>query len=115
MSEEEDRTGSGTDPAPEPAPEAAPEAPPQPAPAVPATQPVGAGAMIGGIFLIMFGMCLFLAGGGCTVIMLVLVAGEPGSGADAIGIILPAMVIGAVGLLAIYGGVRLCSGKRRQG
>jgi hypothetical protein len=115
MSEEEDRTESGTDPAPEPAPQAAPEAPPQPASAAPATQPVGAGAMIGGIFLILFGLCFFLAGGSCTVIMLVVMVGDPRSSMDGLGVLLPAMAIGAVGLLAIYGGVRLCSGKRRKG
>ena len=115
MSEEEDRTGSGTDPAPEPAPEVAPEAPPQPAPAVPATQKVGAGAMIGGIFLILFGLCFFLAGGSCTAIMLVVMVSDRSSSMDGLGVLLPAMVIGALGLIAIYGGVRLCSGKRRQG
>jgi len=106
MSEDDGRTGPEAEPAP------APE--PRPVPAPPPTEPASSGAIIGGIFLILFGLCLLLVGGGCTLFWLAVMADNRGGGSEGIPLLLLSVAVAAGGVFAITGGIRLCGGRRRQ-
>ena len=103
--------GGGTG-APEggPAPAPAPAPPPNPEPAA---LPLRVGAFIVGTFLILFGLCLLLVGGGCT-ILLIADMGTRLASADGVAWILIALAVAGVGVLAIVGGVRLCGGRAKR-
>jgi hypothetical protein len=102
-----DAGGSGAPeggPAPAPAPPPVPQPPPL---------PLRVGAFIVGMFLILFGTCLLLAGGSCT-ILLILEMGTRLASTDGVAWILIALAVAAVGVLAIIGGIRLCGGRRPE-
>lgn len=71
----------------------------------------GAGEIIAGIFLILFGLAGTLLGGGCTVLMLGMFAQTPG--AEGIMLLLVSLAILAGGLAAIWAGIKLMSGGLR--
>ena len=72
----------------------------------------GTGNVVAGIFLILFGLCLALLGGGCTLLMLSLMTSS--SGGDGAGeavplILISAAVLGA-GVVLIWVGIKLMTG-----
>ena len=72
----------------------------------------GTGNVVAGIFLILFGLCLALLGGGCTLLMLSLVTssgGGGGAGEAAPLILISAAVLGA-GIVLIWVGIKLMTG-----
>jgi hypothetical protein len=70
----------------------------------------GAGKIIAGIFLILFGSCVTLVGGGCTILMFGVVFQGPGGGG--IGLLLISLAVLAGGLASIWAGIRLMSPRR---
>ena len=98
------------------APEGGPPPAPRPIPnAAPSSVPARVGAIIAGMFLILFGLCLLLLGGGCTILLLMDFASPHLFTADGLAWILIALAVAGVGLLAIVGGIRLCGGKKKRG
>ncbi|MEA3003552.1 MAG: hypothetical protein QOH81_2340 [Sphingomonadales bacterium] len=91
-----------------PGPEPAPVRPPMPAlRGSPST-----GNIVGGVFLIGCGLCLLLAGGSCTVLLVMLMT-QPNSGSNGTELGLPVAVL-IVGLVALVIGIRLVT-KRSGG
>ena len=74
----------------------------------------GAGNIIAGIFLILFGLCLTLLGGGCTVLWIGMLASAGGSAGDLYSsaplVLLSVVTLGA-GIALIWLGVKLMSGR----
>lgn len=67
----------------------------------------GTGAIVAGTFLILFGLCLVLFGGGCSLIMFA----EPGGLGGLVGLVLFFALIGlAAGFSLIWLGVKLMKG-----
>jgi hypothetical protein len=69
----------------------------------------GAGNIIAGVVLILFGLCILLVGGGCTIFWLVLLSDQSswGSGmGGGVGMLAISVVAAAVGLFAIVKGVQ---------
>jgi len=91
----EEEGGPGPDPAPLP----------PPAPAGPGTD-----AIIGGVFLIGCGLCLVLVGGGCTALLIAVMANTH-SGADGSDLVMPATIL-VVGIGAVILGIRLVTRRR---
>ena len=73
-----------------------------------------AGGVIAGIFIILFGLCLTLLGGGCTVMFLSEVGSSPyGSGGMWLLFLLSVIVLGA-GIALIWLGIKLMTGGFRK-
>lgn len=72
-----------------------------------------AGAVIAGIFLILFGLCITLLGGGCTILMLTMASGA--RFLDALPMLLISLVTLGGGLTVIWAGIRLMSRGSRSG
>jgi hypothetical protein len=73
---------------------------------VPADRPAN---VLGGIFLILFGLCMLLVGGGCTVV-LVLVMTESHSAGEG-SLLVVSLAIAGAGIFAIVYGFRMASGR----
>ncbi|HEX4739386.1 MAG TPA: hypothetical protein VH331_17700 [Allosphingosinicella sp.] len=76
--------------------------------------PPGSGRILAGILLLMFGLCISLVGGSCTVLWL----GELGANSDGwLGplLLLVSLAVLALGIFAIVMAVRLFRGPRRRG
>ena len=75
----------------------------------------GAGNIIAGIFLILFGLCLTLLGGGCTVLWIGALASAGGtSGGElysAAPLVLVSIVTLGAGIALIWLGAKLMSGR----
>jgi hypothetical protein len=74
----------------------------------------GAGNIIAGIFLILFGLCLTLLGGGCTVVWIGVLASEGSGGGDLYSsapLILISIVTLGAGIALIWLGAKLMSGR----
>jgi hypothetical protein len=69
----------------------------------------GPGQIIAGIFLILFGLCGTLLGGGCTVLMFSVVFQQPYG--EGIPLLLVALAILAGGLASIWAGIMLMTGR----
>ena len=80
----------------------------QPAPAPPQRKSVSAGHMVAGIFLILLSLCFILAGGGCTIALLVMFREV---GADGIGLLLLSLATLGAGAALMWLGARFLSGK----
>jgi hypothetical protein len=78
------------------------------------SQGPGAGAILIGIFLILFGLCIALVGGGCTVLLVTDLNGVMKSG-DGVGFLLLSLVTLAGGLGLLWVGVKLLRGGYRNG
>lgn len=79
----------------------------------------GAGNIIAGIFLILFGLCLTLLGGGCTLVMISAMASlSTSSSASDMYSVLPMVLLSVVtlgaGIALIWLGVRLMSGRMNK-
>jgi ascorbate-specific PTS system EIIC-type component UlaA len=70
------------------------------------------GTIIAAIFLILFGLCVSLVGGACTVIWIGMMISEPGESMGVVLLLISAAVL-AAGITAIVIGVRMLI-KRRQ-
>ena len=68
-----------------------------------------AGAVILGIFFLLFGICLLLVGGGCTILWVVML-GSSADGLGAIGLLLLSLGVAAAGIFAILFAIRLFKG-----
>jgi hypothetical protein len=73
-----------------------------------------AGAIIAGMALMLFGLCLFTVGGGCTLLWLSVLTGGGAKG-DAMGLLMLSLFAAALGLGAIVGAVKLWRGPKREG
>jgi hypothetical protein len=99
-------------PAPEPPP--GPPAGPPLGPTAESDQGPSAGQVLAGVFLILFGVCITLAGGSCTVLWIVIVFGEGSSGggfSDGGFLFLLSLATLAAGLVTLWAGVKLLRGK----
>ena len=73
----------------------------------------GAGNIIAGIFLILFGLCLTLLGGGCTVLWIGMLASEGGGAGDlysAAPLMLISLVVLGAGVAMIWLAMKLMRG-----
>ena len=70
----------------------------------------GAGNVIAGIFLILFGLCLALLGGGCTLLMLSLITSSSGGGSDTAPLVLISLAVLGAGIAMIWVGIKLMTG-----
>jgi threonine/homoserine/homoserine lactone efflux protein len=73
----------------------------------------GAGAILIGIFLILFGLCVTLLGGGCAAFWILEIAGG-GTFTGAGGYLLVALVTLAAGLFLLWISVKMLRGKYRN-
>lgn len=69
----------------------------------------GPGEILGGIFLILFGICGTLLGGGCSLMMIGTVFSRGGEAL--LPLLLLSLAIFAGGLLAIWAGIKLFGGR----
>ena len=80
----------------------------------------GAGGILVGIFLILFGLCIALAGGACTIFWAAFMFQRPNGslqfGFDSFGILMLLLGVALllVGIFFIHTGVRLSSGRSRR-
>ena len=74
----------------------------------------GPGAILGGIFMILFGLCLLLAGGACTILWSDVLLHDPGSNGDGIVLLLVSIFIAGSGILFMVQGVRMLRGSVRR-
>ena len=72
----------------------------------------GAGEILAGIFVILCGLCLTLLGGGCTFIWIVFIFRDAQT--DGILLFLFSLATLAAGLLLLWAGVKMLSGKMRS-
>ena len=74
----------------------------------------GAGNIIAGIFLILFGLCLTLLGGGCTVLWISTIGSAGSAGGNDLYNVLPLLLFSLLtlgaGAALIWLGVKLMSG-----
>ena len=70
----------------------------------------GAGGIVAGIFLILFGLCLTLLGGGCTIMWVVSMSSAYGGGTEAFPLLLLSFVTLGAGIALIWLGVKLMTG-----
>lgn len=73
----------------------------------------GAGTVIAGIFLILFGLCITLLGGGCTLMLLSVASGAQLT--EAAPMLLVSLLVLGGGLTVIWAGIRLMRGPSRNG
>jgi hypothetical protein len=71
-----------------------------------------AGAVILGIFFLLFGTCLLLVGGGCTILWIMMLAGAS-NGLEEIGLLLLSIGVAVAGIFSILFAIRLFRGPRR--
>ena len=70
----------------------------------------GTGNVVAGIFLILFGLCLTLLGGGCTIMWVSSMTSAYGGGAGAFPLLLLSFVTLGAGIALIWLGVKLMTG-----
>ena len=76
-----------------------------------------AGGIVAGIFLVLFGLCITLLGGGCTIMFLAMIPsmGQAGSGFyEAMPLFLLSLVTLGAGIALIWLGVKLMTGGFRK-
>jgi len=73
------------------------------------------GDILIGTFIILFGLCITLVGGACTVLWLTVLPGHSSSGEGLSGLLLflVSIAVAALGLFAIYHGVRIARSQYR--
>lgn len=74
------------------------------------------GDILVGTFVIIFGLCITLVGGACSVMWLVILPGGSSSGDGLYGIVLLLVSLGvaALGIFAIYHGIRIARSRYRN-
>jgi hypothetical protein len=70
----------------------------------------GAGGIVAGIFLILFGLCLTLLGGGCTIMWVSAMSSAYSGGAGEFPLLLLSFVTLGAGISLIWLGVKLMTG-----
>jgi hypothetical protein len=75
----------------------------------------GAGGIVAGIFLILFGLCLTVLGGGCTLLWISMLSSMGGGGSgsgiyEAMPLIALALVTLGAGIALVWLGVKLMTG-----
>jgi hypothetical protein len=75
----------------------------------------GTGAVLIGCFVIAFGLCITLVGGGCTVLLLSLIVGEPGGASEGMLLLLLSLALLALGIWLLWVGFKLMTGRYRDG
>jgi hypothetical protein len=73
---------------------------------------LGAGTILLGIFLILFGLCLTLAGGGCTALWIIVMFND--GSVEGGGLLLLSLAVLAAGLATLWVSVKMLSGKYRK-
>jgi hypothetical protein len=68
-----------------------------------------AGAVILGIFFLLFGICLLLVGGGCTILWVTMLGGSSNNFGE-FGLLLLSIVVAAAGIFSILFAIRLFRG-----
>ena len=82
------------------------------APAAAGVAPSG-GQVLAGFLLILFGLCLFLVGGGCTILWVTILMSESGlNGSEGPGLVLISLVAAGAGIVAIWQGVKMLRWKK---
>jgi hypothetical protein len=71
------------------------------------------GQIVGGIFLILFALCIILVGGGCTLLWLSEM-GSPGMGGLLNPLFLVSLVTLGAGIVTLWVGVKILLGKYRN-
>ena len=70
----------------------------------------GAGQILVGIFLILFGLCVTLLGGGCTIMWVYVLFSEGGAFGGGILLFLVSLAVLAGGLVTIWAGTKMFRG-----
>src|SRR4051812_22200360 len=84
-------------------------------PATAGVAPTG-GQVLAGFLLILFGACLFLVGGGCTILWVTILLSSSGlNGSESPGLVLISLVAAVGGLAAIWQGVKMLRWKKTGG
>lgn len=87
----------------------------EPAPAPPGVAPSG-GRVLAGFLLILFGLCLFLAGGGCTIFWIAILAGGSSwGGSEGPGLFLVSLAVAGLGVFGSVKGVKMLRWRAVQG
>ena len=72
--------------------------------------------MLAGALLILFGACLFLVGGGCTILWVTILLSESGlNGSEGPGLVLISLFAAGAGIVAIWQGVKMLRWKKVGG
>lgn len=75
------------------------------------------GDIIIGLFIILFGLCIGLVGGGCTVLLITSVGGGGwgmGAGSSGVLLLLVSLATLALGLFLVWIGFKMMSGRYRK-
>ena len=75
-------------------------------------QGLGAGNILAGMVLILFGLCLFTIGGGCTALWVAMIFSSSFN-TSGLGMLVLSVATAAAGIAAIVGGVKIWRGPRR--
>ena len=74
------------------------------------------GQVLAGFLLILFGACLFLVGGGCTILWVTILLSESGlNGSEGPGLVLISLIAAGAGIVAIWQGVKMLRWKKVDG
>ena len=74
------------------------------------------GQVLAGFLLILFGLCLFLVGGGCTILWVTILLSESGlNGSEGPGLVLISLIAAGAGIVAIWQGVKMLRWKKVDG
>lgn len=65
------------------------------------------GLVLVGIFVILFGLCITLVGGGCTILLLTMGSGGAGVGGEFATFLLLSLAVLGVGALIVWGGYKV--------
>jgi hypothetical protein len=72
------------------------------------------GDILVGIFMILFGLCIALTGGGCTVFIVGALGQQGGGDASVAALLLVSLAVLALGLFLTWVGFKLMTGRYRQ-
>src|SRR3954471_20546030 len=71
------------------------------------------GQVLAGFLLILFGLCLFLVGGGCTILWVTILASGSGlNGSESPGLLILSLAAAGGGMIAIWQGVKMLRRKK---
>src|SRR3954467_10135365 len=84
-------------------------------PAAAGVAPSG-GQVLAGFLLILFGACLFLVGGGCTILWVTILLSSSGlNGSESPGLLIISLAAAGGGIVAIWQGVKMLRWKKGGG
>lgn len=73
-----------------------------------------AGEILIGIFIVLFGLCIALVGGGCTILLVATLGGGSGGDSGIAALLLVSLAVLALGLFLAWVGVKLMMGRYRK-